>query len=220
MFIINFDMRLLIELTQQQIIYIIIASVVLALIIFLAIFIPIRIKNRSKNFKENYYKKVYSVAFNEDYYLINKFFFKVDESKMGCVDHILFGNKYIYIITDLYYEGNLSGSYDDKSLIFTNQKGKKAYTDNPFAKSEQLVQRISALTGLDLSILVGIVLVNDECKLDIFSDSEQFYIVQKRKFPGLIKQMERKNIGVLNESELAKAVMAINKLNKKKKKAS
>lgn len=207
-------------LTTEQLIYIIASAVGVSILVFLLIFIPIKIKHRSKNFKENYYKKVYSIAFNEDFYLINKFFFKVDEGKMACIDHILFGNKFIYIITDLFYEGNLSGSYDDKSLIYTNQKGKKAYTDNPFAKSESLVQKLSLLTGLDMSILVGIVLVNDECKLDIFSDSEQFFLVQRRKLGGLIKQMEKKNIGALNENELAKAVMAINKLNKKKKKAN
>ncbi len=213
-------MRILLSLTTEQIIYIVIAAVVVAILIFLAIFIPVKIKNRSKNFKENYYKKVYSIAFNEDFYLINKFFFKVDEGKMACIDHILFGNKYIYIITDLFYEGNLSGSYDDKSLIFTNQKGKKAYTDNPFAKSESLVQRLALATNLDMNILVGIVLVNDECKLDIYSDSEQFFLVQRRKLPGLIKQLEKKNIGNLNQNELAKAVMSINKMNKKKKKAN
>ena len=115
-------MRILLDFELNKLIFIIAASVVGALIIFLAIFIPVKRRNRSKRFKENYYKKVYSIAFNEDYYLINKFFFKVDEGKMACIDHILFGNKYIYLITDLFYEGNLSGSYDDKSLIFTTYK--------------------------------------------------------------------------------------------------
>lgn len=208
----------LVKLTVPQMIYIAIGAVVLLAGIFCAIYFPIRNKNKNKTFKVDYYKKVYSIAFNEDFYLINKFAFKIEDNKLAVIDHILFGDKFIYLITSLYYEGNLSGGYDDKSLIFTNKEGKKSYTDNPFAKSELYVQRLAALTGLDMSILVGVVLVNDECHLNIYSDSEQFYLIQKRRLPLLVKAMEHKDIGKLNEEQLAKAVKAIDKLNRYKKK--
>ena len=206
------------ELTGNQIIYIVIASVVVAVIIFCAIFFPLRKLRHVRKFRDHYYKKIYSIAFDRDYYLINNFLFRVEDNKVACIDHLLFGDKYIYLISDLYYDGNLSGSYDDKSLIYMNNKGKKAYTDNPFEKSERLMKRLCSVTSQNPSIMIGIVLVNDDCKLDIQSESDQFFICQRKKLSSLIKEIEnRENVGVLNAELLARAVKSIDKLNRKKK---
>lgn len=213
-------MKILLELTIPQILYIVIGSLVVVLAIFLGIFIPVKIKSKATKFRDYYYKKVYQVAFNEDYYLINNFYFKVDDNKMAMIDHILFGEKYIYLISSLYYEGDLSGDYIDKSLVFTNSKGIKRYTDNPFERSEFLLQRLSGLTGLDEKLLIGIVMVNDECNLNIQSQSKQFYIVQRKKFSLLVKTLENLNISKINAEQLDRAVKAIDKLNRRKKKSA
>lgn len=207
----------LINLSTPQIIFIIVASVVVLVGIFLAIYIPVKKKRKNKFFREYYYKKVYSIAFDQDYYLINKFTFKTDTNKMSVIDHILFGNKYIYLISDLYYEGNLSGSYDDKSLVFVNNNGKKSYTDNPFTRSEMLLTCLSISANQQPGNLIGIVLVNDECKLDINSNSKQYFIVQRKKLPALIKELESREVGTLNAQNLERAVKNINSMNKKKK---
>ncbi|MCF0107787.1 MAG: hypothetical protein HUJ59_02115 [Bacilli bacterium] len=213
-------MNVLASLTTPQILYIAIGSAIVAIAIFLGIYIPVAIKNKSLKFKEYFYKKVYQVAFNEDYYLINNFGFKVDEGKIAIVDHILFGEKFIYLISSLYYEGDLSGSYDDKSLVFRNNKGIRRYTDNPFGKSEWLLTRISGLTGIDQKLFVGIVMVNDECNLNVSSQSKQFYIVQRKKFALLVKTLENLNIGKINADQIDHAVKAMDKINKRKKKSS
>lgn len=206
------------DLTNNQIIYIVIASIVVAIIIFCAIFFPVRKARHIRKFRDHYYKKIYSIAFDRDYYLINNFLFRVEDNKVACIDHLLFGDKYIYLISDLYYDGNLSGSYDDKSLVYMNNKGKKCYTDNPFEKSERLMKRLCSVTSQDASIMIGIVLVNDDCKLDIESDSSQFFICQRKKLASLIKEIEgREDVGVLNADLLARAVKSIDKLNRKKK---
>lgn len=210
-------MRIL-ELTGNQIIYIVIASLVVAIGVFCAIFFPVRKRLHIKKFRDHYYKKIYSIAFDRDYYLINNFLFRVEDNKVACIDHLLFGDKFIYLISDLYYDGNLSGSYDDKSLIYLNNKGRKVYTDNPFEKSERLMKRLCSVTSQSPSIMIGIVLVNDDCKLDIQSDSDQFYIVQRKKLPALIKEIEgREEVHVLNAKLLANAVRTIDKLNRKKR---
>lgn len=213
-------MKILVELTVPQILYIVIGSCVVVIALFLGFFIPAKIKAKSSKFRDYYYKKVYQVAFNEDYYLINNFMFKVDDNKMAIIDHILFGEKFIYLISSLYYEGDLSGAYDDKSLVFTNSKGVKKYTDNPFEKSELLLTRLSGLTGLDEKLLIGVVMVNDECNLTISSQSKQFYITQRKKFALLVKTLENLNISKINAEQLDHAVKAIDKLNKRKKKSA
>ena len=65
--------------------------------------------------------------------------------------------------------------------------------------------------------MIGIVLVNDDCKVAVQSESKQFYIIQRKRLAALIKAIESRPINNINENQLAKAVQSIAKLNKRKK---
>ena len=65
--------------------------------------------------------------------------------------------------------------------------------------------------------MIGIVLVNDDCKVAVQSDSKQFYIIQRKRFAALIKAIESRPVENINEAQLAKAVQSIAKQNKRKK---
>ena len=219
-FVILFYMQnpnLLIRLTNIQLAFVIIVPIVVVLFVMVLLYFPISSAYRRKNFQTHFYKRVYKVALESDYYLINNFYFKIDNSKLAKVDHILFGEKYIYVILSKYYEGDLVGKSSDKSLIFISHKGKRCYTDNPIIQSKQLASRLSSSTGLDASLLIGITLINDDCKVEVQSDSKQFYIIQRKRFAKLIKAIESRPVEKINEAQLEKAVQAIAKENKKKK---
>ena len=109
------------------------------------------------------------------------------------------------------------GKYLDKSLIFISHKGKKCYTDNPFNEVKLLASKLSSSTSIDASLMIGIVLINDDCKVAVQSESKQFYIIQRKRLPALIKAIESRPVNNINESQLAKAVQSIAKLNKRKK---
>ncbi len=209
--------KLLIELTNIQWAFIIIVPIVVLLFLTICIYVSASSAYRRKHFQIHFYKQVYKVALNNDYYLINQFVFKVDQSKNATVDHILFGNKYIYIIVSKYYQGDLVGKYLDKSLIFISHKGKKCYTDNPINEVKLLASKLSSSTSIDASLMIGIVLVNDDCKVAVQSESKQFYIIQRKRLAALIKAIESRPINNINENQLAKAVQSIAKLNKRKK---
>lgn len=206
----------LIDLTPLQISFMICVGVVGLVLIFCAIFFPIRHHYIRKKFHEYYYKKIYRVAFNQDYYLINDFLFRIDDSTVMGIDHILFADRYIFIINDYFYDGDLLGNADDKSLIFVNKKGNKQYTDNPFITSEKIVSRLSMITGIDSSLMVGVVFVNNSCKCFVKSESKQFYIVQRKYFKMLIKNVESRTVGRINPVQLDSAVKAIYRLNRRK----
>ena len=172
---------------------------------------------RRKNFQIHFYKKVYRVALDNDFYLINQFFFKVDTNRFAKVDHILFGEKFIYVIVSKYYEGDLVGKYSDTSLIFIAHKGKKCYTDNPIVGVKNLASKLSAATGVDASLMIGIVLINDDCQVAVQSESKQFYIIQRKRFAQLVKAIESRPVAPINEKELERAVQSIARLNRKKK---
>ena len=85
------------KLTTPQLIFLIVVPIIVLLILFalfLVIFIPIRRKQKQKNFKYFYYKKIYKIAMDRDYYLINDFLFRIDNSYVARIDHILFGDKF------------------------------------------------------------------------------------------------------------------------------
>ena len=211
------NLLILNKLPNIQLAFFIIAPVVVLLFAAFCLYFPISHAYRVKHFQIHYYKKVYRVALDHDYFLINQFVFKVDNSKVANVDHILFGGKYIYVITSMYYQGDLVGKYHDKSLVFISHKGKKCYTDNPYNQVKFLASKLSSSTGIDPSLMIGLVLVNDDCKVAVESDSKQFYIIQRKRLAALIKAIESRPVSEINQTQLAKAVQAIAKQNRRKK---
>ena len=205
------------KLTDIQLAFVIIVPIILFFFLVICLYFPISGAYRRKYFQIHFYKQVYRVALDYDYYLINQFVFKVDSSKNATVDHILIGNKYIYTIISKFYQGDLIGKYADKSLIFISHKGKKCYTDNPYNEAKYLTSKLSSSTGIDASLMIGIVLINDDCKVAVQSESKQFYIIQRKRFPALIKAIESRPIESINEAQLEKAVQSIAKQNKRKK---
>ena len=69
-----------------------------------------------------------------------------------------------------------------------------------------------------MDLLIGITVVNKECKISIETNSKQFYIIQKNKLKRLIRAIESRNVGNINAPQLEALVKAIDKLNRKKKK--
>ena len=76
------------ELNPLQIIFVIATPVVLIFIVLFFIVIPINKRHIKKNFVEYCYKAIYKIAFDEDYYLINNFSYRVDSSKIAFVINI------------------------------------------------------------------------------------------------------------------------------------
>jgi len=211
------NLKVLTSLTNIQLAFVIIVPIVVVLFAAIVLYFPISASYRRRHFQIRYYKRVYKVALENDYYLINQFYFKIDNTKLAKVDHIIFGDKYIYVIICKYYEGDLVGKSSDKSLIFISHKGKKCYTDNPLNEIKFLSSKLSSSTSVDASLMIGIVLINDDCKVAVQSESKQFYIIQRKRFASLINAIESRPVETINETQLEKAVQAIAKLNKRKK---
>lgn len=201
----------------SRIVFVVVVVIIVLVILTLFLYVPVKRKIYEKKFKELYYHKIYKLALYKDYYLINDFIFQSDSS-VSCIDHILFGEKYIYFIIDLYFAGDIMGKADDKSLIYIPRRGEKCYTDNPLIRIEKYVKRVSILTNLDSSLLIGIVLVNNECHTAIMSESKQYYVIQEKRLKALVKAIESREVGKLNEEQLDRAVKSIDKMNRKRRK--
>lgn len=204
---------LLFLLDSTQITFIFIVSIIGFLLLLTIIAIPVIAYVRKKKYRELSYYKIRDVVLNNDYYLINNFKFKIDDKTSYIVDHIIGGDKYFYIISDYYFgSGSLTGNINDQSLIYTNKKGKKKYTDNPITLNKKLLSKLANVTGIDPSLMIGIVLVNNSCFVNIVSESKQFYAIEKKKLDPLVRAIESRNIAPINEEELASAFKTLQRI--------
>ena len=208
---------ILTKLSNGQIAFLIIVPIVVLIGLFCVIFFPLRKRHMKKEFKYYYYRFIYKEALYQDLYLINNFMFKIDDTHVGHIDHILFANKYIYIINDYYIDGDIEGKDTDASLIFISRSGKKKYMDNVLIDNKKLISKLSLITGINSSLMIGISLVNKNCNVAVSSSSKHHYIIQANKFKMLLKAIESRQIGNINQEQLANAVQAIDKLNRKTK---
>ena len=208
-----------IKLNAGQIAFLIIVPIIVLVVAFLLIYFPIRRKKEKTNFKYFYYKYIYKIARDKDYYLINDFLFRIDKSHVARIDHILFADKYIYIVIDSYFDGDIDGKEDDVSIIRVERNGKKYYEDNPMAVSKKLVNKLSLVTGIDQSLMIGVSMINKDCSCGVVTTSKNFYIVQCNRFKQLVRAIESRPIEPINQEQLASAVKAIDKLNRRRKKS-
>jgi hypothetical protein len=207
---------ILTNITLYQTIYLIVVPIIIIGLILLLIVRPLYKSYYKKHFDFYYYKTIYDIALNNDYYLINNFYFKLDDDKTYAkINHILFADKYIYLITDVYFNGDVLGKVNDNSLICIKPSGKKQYVNNPILVSKFLLSRLSMKLNQNPTLMVGIVVYNDNVKLELASDSKQFYIVKRKKLKSLIKAIESRNIGKIKQKELEKLVQLVNEINKK-----
>ena len=207
----------MINLSVGQIAFLIIVPTIVVIAIAVLIYLLNRRHMMKKNFKYFYYKRLYKIAMDRDYYLINDFLFKIDDSHVGRIDHILFADKYIYIMTDSYFNGDIIGKEDDKSVIVLGRDGKKYYDDNPLITNKKLINKLSLITGINPALIIGICIINDNCRYGIQTSGKSFYYLQSNKLKALIKAIESRQVGTINKEQLASAVKSIDKLNRRKR---
>lgn len=206
------------NLSTIQIVWIIAVALVVAVILGFAIYFITNNTKASKKFKYKYYKKVYKIVLNNDYFLLNNFEFKVDDKTKARIDHVIYADKYIYLINDYFYPGELSGKEKDPSLIYQDKKGEKNYTENPLITSRKIITYLSILTGIESSIFIGIGLTNSDSKHLIESNSTQCFVVQVNRLKKLIKTIESRPIGKISDKDMMRIVDATKDLCNKNKK--
>lgn len=197
----------------------IILIVVLGLLaVYLLVSFPLKKFLTRKLFRYRYYHHIYKYVDKKDYRLINNFVFKVDENTNAHFDHVVFGEKYIYLITDKYWSMGIYGKIQDPSwLLFKNEKN-RIYVDNPLAKNELRTKKISLVTGIDQSLFVAIVVVNNDCLIG--DDTKLKYnnlLIKEKVLIKTIEEFESSEIPSINDEQLQETVYKFDKLNLNKK---
>lgn len=169
-----------------------------------------------KKYHEIYGRKIYRLAMRRDFYLIQELTLKSHDNSRFVVDHLMFGNKYIYVFYDFYSESDLYGKSKDNSFLL---KGKKtnSYTDNPVLLAKRKLKELSSLINLDESLFIPIALVNDSCNIINYDDNNS--LVYLRKLKNVINYYESQDVKPLNQEQMMYAVHDISCINLRDKKA-
>ncbi|MCR5333251.1 MAG: NERD domain-containing protein [Bacilli bacterium] len=201
--------------------FIALAIVFVVLLIFFILF-PLIKKSVLKNrYISSYGRDIYHIANYYDYYLINRLLLKANDDSYIDIDHLLLANKYIFVIKDYYFEGSLLAKDNDNSWVyyFGNYKNpQKKLLNNLLKENDNRLKKLSMITGLDKSMLISVVLVNNDCDLKYQKeDSEEAYLIKRNELKKLIEQIEARDVSPLNVEQLSYAVHDIARLNERVK---
>ena len=165
---------------------------------------------------EMFYKHVKGAVEDHDFYLINRFVAHVSDGENGDVhiDHLIFGDKFIYVVKDRYLEGAVSINSNDPSWVFYGKKHKK-YIRNLLKLNMIRADRIAAISGLPRDYFIPILLVNDDCYIALHGEPMKgAYIVPAGKLSSFLdKQEKRDDVKAFSQEELSIAVRDLYELN-------
>ncbi|MGN1278801.1 MAG: nuclease-related domain-containing protein [Candidatus Onthovivens sp.] len=184
---------------------------ILLLLLFLIIFPFAKRHYNFKNFQKIYYKEIRKIAEINDYYLINNLVIKNNNQLICRIDHVLFGDKYIYVIKDRYYRGAISGKKEDSTWFFYSNQKKQFEMDNPMAMNEKRLEKLSLVTNIDKSFFISILVINDNCVVKNANElnKNNSFIVSKKNLRKLIKNIEKRNVKNMDQKQLEFAVQDI-----------
>lgn len=177
-------------------------------VLILALFLadPIRRYFKVHHTVRAYYPKIKRIAEDNDYYLINDFASRTSDEETFHIDHLLVGNKYIYCIRDRYYEGALKAKESDPTWVHYGRKSSK-YISNPMMRNLVRMEYLSLISGIDNSMFISIVVINDDCYTMPFeSESRDSFLVCMKALPFLIKELEERDVPPLDSWEVERVV--------------
>lgn len=199
-------------------------AILLVLVILFIIFFPKLSRAKlKKDFVSIYGKKIYRYALHNDLYLINELELKGNDDQKIYIDHLLFGTKYIYIISDYYLPGSIEAKENDNSFLYTSieKNSKKVYIDNLLIKNATLTKKLASNLGLKPSLFIPIALVDNNADFNGFQPTvKDNYIIHLANFNKLITTLEARNVAPLNDDQLKYTVKDVNRLNERRKKAN
>lgn len=198
-------------------------AVLLVLVVLFLIFYPKLYRAKlKKDFVPIYGKKIYRYALHNDLYLINQLELKANDDQIIKVDHLLFANKYIYVISDYYLPGSIEAKENDPSFIYkSSEKGSEnVYIDNLLIRGRELTNKVAFNLGLKPNLFISISLVDDDADFNDFkSNQSDNFIVHISSLKKLLDSIEARNVAPLNDDQLKYAVKDINRLNERRKRA-
>lgn len=178
-----------------------------------------------KFFTKEVGSKIYKIALENDYYLINDAVLSID-TKVIHFNHILFTNKFIYCIGVKYFNGPISGKYEDAKWFQYDFKNKITHINNPLTLSKVRLDYLKSSLRASEDLFVSVVIVNDSCiideRIDLPKDNHimniknlKHFIAKREKMD--IPSLDQEQLDVLVQNIYKRSVRTINQLSNEKR---
>ena len=136
--------------------------------------------------------KLKKFAIDHDFPLLSNIIIQVREDKFIKIEHILFGNKYIYVINSKCYYGYLCANADDgKWLLY--RKDRLIHLDNPLKINEKRVRILANLLDETMDNFVNVVFLSRPVVVSkmVLSKPGELILLEKN-FAKKIEKYEKK----------------------------
>lgn len=146
--------------------FIVLLFLLVVAITFFSVYPILKRKSIKKEFKKFCVNKVEFISSSNGFRVISNLDLLSYENGRVKIDHVIFGNKYIYIVTDYPLIGSIIGDKKDNSWLYKKFGEKHPnYIENLFTASEKNIGEFIGIINENPHKIVAISLIPDECTI-------------------------------------------------------
>ncbi|MCF0117785.1 MAG: hypothetical protein HUJ61_07050 [Bacilli bacterium] len=145
--------------------------------------------------------------------VLHQYGFEIGEGKRVQINHVLFGNKFLYCIYDRVYNGGLSGHLNDEMWLNYHKNGNKyEKVKNPLKANRVRTDKFQLLTQIDPEDIISLVVINDDCILnsEAIERDDHNMIVHLSDLERTIVICEGRNVAPFDENQLTQVINELN----------
>lgn len=137
--------------------------------------------------------KLKKFAIDHDFPLLSNVVIQVREDKFIKIEHIMFGNKYIYVITSKCYYGYLCADTSDEKWLLYRQD-KLIHLENPLKNNEKRIRILANLLDDKMEDFVNVVFLSRPVVASkIVSSKPRELVLLEHDFEKNIERYEKKS---------------------------
>lgn len=162
----------------------VIFSIIIALLLILSIFYI------GKNWFINLYIgltknarikwKLAKLIKNYDYLYMNNLCIRLDAGKYMNIDHVVFGDKYIYVLETKFWLGYILGKDEDEKWLL-NDGDKTKYVENPLRYNQLRIKVLSSILNISEDNFINVICIADCGKIKEVSVKKALNVVLGEK---------------------------------------
>lgn len=182
-------------------------ALIILLVVAVVFFISYPILKRkfvAKKYNVLIDKKVRAISTKNNLKFLSNIRLNFYNREKGKIDHIIFGKKYIYILANFYFDGDIKGTIDNNSWILEKRGDNGCeYIDNISYDLSEKNRVFSSKINANPELIVPIAIVNNECEIKVNGiNNNNTFVVHYSSLKKLIKKLESRNLPDLDQNQL------------------
>lgn len=189
--------------------------IALFLILAYLLYDHLSLTGKVKNHKQRVYHALYDYAEEKDALLLSDVYLYLpgDYSDPTTFDHLLFHDKYVYVISDFAQNGGLYGNIQDPNLYLKPLRGATVQVPNPVSINEEKTKKLEEFLQASQGdhLLVSVVVYNDSLVVPetLRKKNQDSWFISLSELTKTIKQAEKDNVTPIPHEETERIMKEI-----------